>query len=277
MSVNPLVVMFQAPPTPYFLESGKAVYEPGDMHPNRTGIGVFDLLFVVEGTLYIGEEDRQWALSAGHTLLLLPNRRHYPSKPCDERTVFYWIHFQSASDWMETTDSPNLDTIALPKHWIASDIPYTIRFMQQLLDLAVRPRSVALWEQQSAFSELLRYMEEGRRAADPSPSEIIAEKTYTYIRQHYQSELTNESIAEALHFHPNYIARCMKEVNQCTPMEYVFRYRMEQARLLLLKTEWPVSRIAEQVGYRYAPYFSNCFKQHFGESPLRFRKRYSGE
>lgn len=271
------VVSFDAPPFPYFLESGTMAYEPGEMHLNRTNIGVFDLLYISEGALHIGEDHAKWTLSAGHMLLLLPNRHHYPTKPCEERTVLHWLHFQPGGAWRESTESPGLDAISLPKHWIVPDVGYVAGFLRRIEELGGRPRSIARWERQSAFWELLRHMEEGRKAADPSPAERIADKTYAYIRQHYASELTNESIAEALHFHPNYVARCMKEVYKCTPLEYAFRYRMEQARLLLLKTEWPVARIAEQVGYRYAPYFSNSFKQHYGESPLKFRKRYSGE
>ena len=272
-----LIVSFAAPPFPYYLESGTMAYEPGEMHLNRTNIGVFDLLYVSEGALHIGEEDRTWTLSPGHMLLLLPNRHHYPTKPCAERTVLHWLHFQNVSEWREAKEPIGPEAISLPKLWVSPDVGYFARFMRRIEEVGERPRSIARWEQQSAFWELLRHMEEGRKAADPSPSERIAEKTYAYIRQHYASELTNESIAESLHFHPNYVARCMKEVYKCTPMEYAFRYRMEQARLLLLKTEWPVARVAEQVGYRYAPYFSACFKQHFGESPLKFRKRYSGE
>lgn len=272
-----LIVSFEAPPFPYYLESGTMVYEPGDMHLNRTNIGVFDLLFIAEGALHIGEDGREWTLSAGHALLLLPDRHHYPTKPCGERTVLRWLHFQSSGAWRQSTHLPEPEAIALPKHWIAPDTGFVSRLLLRIEELAVVARSVARWEQMSAFWELLRQMEEGRKAAGPSPSEEIADRTAAYIRQHYGSELTNESISEAMHFHPNYIARCMKEVHRCTPMEYAFQYRMEQARLLLLKTDWPVARIAEQVGYRYAPYFSNCFKEHFGESPLRFRKRYSGD
>jgi AraC-like DNA-binding protein len=58
-------------------------------------------------------------------------------------------------------------------------------------------------------------------------------------------------------------------------MEYLHEYRLEQAKLLLIKTEWPVAQIAEHVGFQYAPYFSSCFKQYTGISPLRFRKQYS--
>jgi AraC-like DNA-binding protein len=58
-------------------------------------------------------------------------------------------------------------------------------------------------------------------------------------------------------------------------MEYLLYYRVERAKLLLLKTEWPVSAVAEQVGFSQTPYFSVCFKKQTGLSPLQFRKRFA--
>ncbi|MNI97963.1 Transcriptional activator NphR [compost metagenome] len=58
-------------------------------------------------------------------------------------------------------------------------------------------------------------------------------------------------------------------------MEYVMQYRLEQARLLLLKTDWSMARIAEEVGFVYASYFSRCFTARNGITPLQYRKQYS--
>jgi AraC-like DNA-binding protein len=118
-------------------------------------------------------------------------------------------------------------------------------------------------------------MEEGDKHVKASPSVILAERTEAYLRQNFQNDLSNETLSKALHFHANYIVRCMKEVCRCTPMEYVHEYRLKQAKLLLVRTEWSVGQIAEHVGYQYAPYFSSCFKQWMGVSPLRYRKEYS--
>ena len=123
--------------------------------------------------------------------------------------------------------------------------------------------------------ELLRLLDAGQTRSDASPALKLADKIEAYLRQHYQSDVTNSSLAEEFHFHPNYIVRCMKEIYDCTPMAYLHAYRIEQAKLLLIKTEWSIARIAEHIGFLHAPYFSNCFKAATGISPLRFRKQYS--
>jgi Transcriptional regulator containing an amidase domain and an AraC-type DNA-binding HTH domain len=66
----------------------------------------------------------------------------------------------------------------------------------------------------------------------------------------------------------------MKMKYGVTPIHYLLEFRLESAKRLLLTTEWTIERIADEVGFRYAPYFSACFKRQVGMSPLLFRKQY---
>lgn len=285
MNGHGLIVM-NIPPVPHYITTGMTVLQPGEQHPSRRNLGIFDLLWVVKGRLYMGEEDLQWDVTSGQTLLLLPDRYHYAVKPCEEETVFYWTHFDFKGTWEQTDKDASL-AYPIRNAW---ENPYTIRIRQyasppefamaerhlrQMLAYSSQYRSAAYWNEQQLFMELLRLLEEGHHGNADTPALRLAERTEAYLRQHYQAEVTNEVLAEALHFHPNYIVRCMKEIYRCTPMEYLHEYRLEQAKLLLLKTEWPIAQIAEQVGFQYAPYFSICFKKYAGISPLRFRKGYS--
>lgn len=281
------IIWMELPPVPYYITTGFSTLYPGEQHPSRRNIGIFDLLWVVKGTLYIGEEDRQWEVTEGQTLLLLPDRYHYAVKPCETETVFYWNHFDFKGSWLQTTDNAASPAYPVQHAWAN---PYTIRIRQyasppeltlaechlrKMLASSDQHRSATFWNEQQLFMELLRLLEEGYSGSSISPALKLAEKAEAYLRQHYQADVTNESLAEALHYHSNYVVRCMKEIYHCTPMEYLHEYRLEQAKMLLIKTDWPVGQIAERVGFGYAPYFSNCFKQYAGISPLRFRKQFS--
>ncbi|UQZ85178.1 DNA-binding transcriptional regulator AraC [Paenibacillus konkukensis] len=57
------------------------------------------------------------------------------------------------------------------------------------------------------------------------------------------------------------------------PFEYLLRYRIEQAKLLL-QTDLSVARIAEEVGFNQAAYFASCFTRAEGISPRTFRKQF---
>ena len=56
-----------------------------------------------------------------------------------------------------------------------------------------------------------------------------------------------------------------------TPHRYRQKRRMDHARLLLADTDLPISRVAEEVGFSDAQYFSRIFKKEVGVSPLAYR------
>lgn len=276
-------VELQAPPLPYYLGAGRSDYRTGDQHPHRKNLGIYDLLIVAKGALYIGENGREWRVADGETLLLLPDGEHYPVKPCDRETIFYWIHFEhehKAGDAL--ADDPesraaysrpfvNPYALRIPKHSRLSNPRAALGLIVQLLEL---PVGNSFWEEQRLLADLLAMLTKRDAGDAGSPVARLAESAASYLRQNYRADLTNETLAEALHFHPNYIVRSMKAKYGCTPMHYLHDFRMDQAKRLLVTTNWPVARIAEEVGFRYAPYFTACFKRSVGMNPLSFRKQY---
>ncbi|MDR6551081.1 AraC family transcriptional regulator [Paenibacillus qinlingensis] len=281
-------IWMELPPLPYYLMIGLSTYHPGEMHPSRRNLGMFDLLWVTKGALYMGEDEHEWEVKEGQTLLLLPDRYHYPVKACDTETIFYWIHFDFHGVWEQTSEQDlgivhpqvrksweNPYRIRIPQYSSPPEFALAERHLRKLLTDSASQRLETYWSEQQLFIELLRLLDAEQVRTDASPALKLADKIEAYLRQHYQSDVTNTSLAEEFHFHPNYIVRCMKEIYDCTPMAYLHEYRIEQAKLLLIKTEWSIARIAEHIGFLNAPYFSNCFKAAIGMSPLRFRKQYS--
>lgn len=56
-----------------------------------------------------------------------------------------------------------------------------------------------------------------------------------------------------------------------TPTEYLRRFRLEKAKLLL--AEGKTANIASfEVGFASHSYFGRCFKAQFGVSPREFKK-----
>ncbi|QHW30993.1 AraC family transcriptional regulator [Paenibacillus rhizovicinus] len=276
-------VELKTPPLPYYWESGRTVFQASDRHPNRRQFGLFDLLFVASGGLHIGENGEEWSLGEGDTLLLLPEGEHYAVKPCERETVFYWVHFEHSA-WQQGPPAPLVDlpepqspfdhpkSIRIPKHASLPNPMLAFELLQRLIEL---PVGDCFWEKQHLLTRLLAMLEDVSSAvAANSPPARLAEKAAAYLQQHYREDMTNEKLAEALHFHPNYVVRCMKMKYGMTPVHYLLQFRMERAKQLLVSTEWSIDRIAEEVGFRYSPYFSACFKRSIGITPLRYRKQY---
>lgn len=63
-----------------------------------------------------------------------------------------------------------------------------------------------------------------------------------------------------------------KKETRRTPGEFLRDLRMEKSKALLVNTDYPISIIAEMVGYFDASSFSHRFSSHFGFPPRNFRK-----
>ena len=93
-----------------------------------------------------------------------------------------------------------------------------------------------------------------------------------FIEQHYNNcSLT--SLAEKFNFNPNYLGNMLKDRTGKTFLELIQMQRMIRASVLLKNTAKSMDDIAFEIGYESSSFFHRKFKQHFGCTPSRFRKK----
>lgn len=286
------LILLDAPPVPYYIMGGHLTYPAGSKHPNRRSIGLFDLLVVKTGCLYITENGISYDVNADHALILLPDGDHYATKGCEEPTEYYWIHFNASGSWSvqageiqeEPLPSPSCPrhgfavqnfTISLPHHTALHQPASLYEDLDRLTQLEVHAHlSSVSWEQQQLFQRVLRQLSLSGDTSALSPSRICAQKAASYLRANYRNDIKAQEMGERLNFHPVYIARCMQREFGCSPFEYLTRFRIEQAKLLMDHTDLPIARIAEEVGFKQASYFSTCFHKYEGAAPRSYRNRF---
>lgn len=93
-----------------------------------------------------------------------------------------------------------------------------------------------------------------------------------FIGLHYAEHITNASIAQRFHYHPNYVNRLFVTHTGQSLHQYVMKHRIKVATELLLNTNLAISEIAEQTGWHSPSHFSRGFKQITGFAPNAFRK-----
>lgn len=57
-----------------------------------------------------------------------------------------------------------------------------------------------------------------------------------------------------------------------SPIDYLMKRRITEAKALLTSTDFSLTQIAEQIGFGSLPYFSKCFRKVEGTSPNEYRK-----
>jgi AraC family transcriptional regulator, L-rhamnose operon transcriptional activator RhaR len=83
------------------------------------------------------------------------------------------------------------------------------------------------------------------------------------------------SLAAELHLHPGYLVRVFKAATGLPPMAYLAQVRAEQAAVLLLHSDQPITGIGHAVGWSDQNYFARRFKAHYGLTATTYRARFA--
>lgn len=91
------------------------------------------------------------------------------------------------------------------------------------------------------------------------------------IRQTPAREWSVELAAREVGLSRAHFYRITMDYFGLTPIDLIVRARMQAAMEYLSRESWPLSEVAEQVGYSSEYSFSNAFNRVFGQRPGRFR------
>lgn len=104
-------------------------------------------------------------------------------------------------------------------------------------------------------------------------SKLIA-SVITDVKANLHDNVTLKDLSLRYSFSPNYLGLLFKEETGYSFSDYLTKLRLDKARQLLSDTNLKIYEIAEQVGYRYFPYFSRHFREVVGMTPLEYRRRH---
>ena len=228
------------------------------IHPKRS-IKSFEVILALEGTVYISEENQEYALQKNQLLVLEPFKEHYGYKTVSEPTAFYWFHF--------TTDRP------MPlKTYRGKDYYELKQMMKRLLHITNTPgcpTGAADAQGYLIFDELDRRARAETLSEGNRISQILE-----YIKINGHRNLTVTELAARFHFHPDYLGRLFRQSVGVNLKSYLDQRKLQQARDLLLTTDRTVKQIASELGFSNENLFIKFFLYHEKITPTAFRSRY---
>jgi AraC-like DNA-binding protein len=93
-----------------------------------------------------------------------------------------------------------------------------------------------------------------------------------YIRANYMKPLTLSHLSGRFYISTYYLSRAFKEISGFSFVEYLNHVRIQEAKRLLLETDWKVLKISEEVGFESIAHFGRVFKQMVHLSPMQYRR-----
>lgn len=151
----------------------------------------------------------------------------------------------------------------------------------RLLELVCRmhhtfgePGALSAFQTEVLFRCVLEEMFLCTRNMTNSEARALYDSAASYIHNHYMERLTVHELARKNGINQNRLFYIFKKYAGIGPGDYLVRYRLNQAKELLITSEAPVGEIAASVGYDDALHFSRIFKKRFYVSPSEMRAKF---
>jgi AraC-like DNA-binding protein len=98
-----------------------------------------------------------------------------------------------------------------------------------------------------------------------------------YIHEHYQEPIRLKELAIQANMSEGHFCRFFREMMRKSPIDYVNRFRTQQAAKQLEQNDNKIAAIALDTGFDNISYFISVFKQHMGYTPSHYRKKRQNE
>lgn len=242
----------------------------------------YELMLVVEGTLYIAADETEYEVHPGEYLLMPPCRFQHGTRKGS--AGFYWLHFSYHNDLNDHVeiDASLQDRTTLPGHILLPvkgrlDSPDRIIILwKQLMDSEKRYHDVTLnrYLTGAILCELSDAMRSKERSQKDSAEQLVSDIN-TYISWHLQENLRVSDLATYFGYNSKYLTTLYRQHTGVALKSYLLSTKLSRAQALLTETTTPVSQIAYSLGWQDVHNFSNCFRSHTGMTPSQYRAVYT--
>jgi len=100
---------------------------------------------------------------------------------------------------------------------------------------------------------------------------IQLQQAIDYIHTYLDRDLSLAELSGVVNISPTYFASLFKQEMGISPHQYVIRQRVEQAKMMLSKTDLAIADIALQVGFSSQSHLTQQFKRFTGMTPKQVR------
>lgn len=265
-----------------------------DHYPNREVTwhwhSFLEMTYVIEGNIEYSFPEKNIVVHAGELIFinssvlhrLVPYQGEYHTHSCD---IIFDHHLLSGtyhSNLEHKYFLPIISNANLPFYVIRPDDMENVHMIHEFLcaiDADKRSEKGYEFEVQHHLANVwltLYDKEDLHPDIRFSKNDIGIERLkcmMNFIRQNYSNKLDLEQIAASASISKRECSRCFQKNLRISPMDYLKKYRIDQAANMLLHTSESVLSVSESCGFSSGSYFSKVFLKEMHLSPKEYQKQ----
>ncbi len=94
-----------------------------------------------------------------------------------------------------------------------------------------------------------------------------------YLHQNYARDISLDELAGYAGVSKSTVLNLFHRYLHSTPINYLIKYRLNEAALLLSKTEKKIATVSKEAGFHNVDYFCRLFKKYYHLTPTEYRKK----
>lgn len=244
-----------------------------------------EFVYIESGTVTFWIGEKQFTLSEGNGVFINSKILHRFHSP--EEAVI--PNFVCMPSFIAAQDTFIYDKYVLPVisssltfQVFGTDIPWQARalsIIKRIIAVQDRVSSCELATaalMQGLWLEIYENADIGYRKehiSDSASSQARLQLMMQYIHQNYPHDISLEDIAHHAKISKSTVLNLFRQYLHVTPITYLINYRLNEAALLLSKTEKKIITISRETGFNNVDYFCRLFKKHYHFTPTEYRKK----
>lgn len=105
-----------------------------------------------------------------------------------------------------------------------------------------------------------------------SEAQRVVRKALAYMHTHYAEPISRGDVASYVGLSERHLTRRFGQAMGVTPINYLNRYRIRQAKALLEEGEKNITEVAMEVGFSDSSYFARVFRHEAGIAPRAYQR-----
>jgi AraC-like DNA-binding protein len=248
----------------------------------------FEIVYMRKGRAIFEIAGKKVSLEPNEVILIQPNQQHSFSVPDNIRCEFIVLRFMfvESSKHNAVTVSPDEFMVSLSDNAEKAFVKCKVGRNSELANVINRIciNNAKKSELDYAILNWLLFMEmfvyisraikegSGKKSRHMCTTEL-AHEAREFIIDNYMKDISLADISNYVFLSQSYFSRVFKEEYNVSPIQFLLRLRIKEAKNLLANSNMKMGDIALKVGFSTQQRFNEVFKKYVSMSPHEYRKR----